>query len=137
MAKKSIVEMLGSKKEETLSIQSLVELLFKAQVETHITHILQRKRLLSEHLALGEFYEGIEDMIDTLAEVAMAHEMIKDIRVLPCSEITNSEVYLKDLYVQIERYKELCNSVPFLAGKIDEIQYFISQIIYKLKYIQS
>ena len=137
MAKKSIVEMLGSKKEETLSIQSLVELLFKAQVETHITHILQRKRLLSEHLALGEFYEGIEDMIDTLAEVAMAHEMIKDIRVLPCSEITNSEVYLKDLYVQIERYRELCNSVPFLTGKIDDIQCFISQIIYKLKYIQS
>ena len=76
MAKKSIVEMLGSKKEETLSIQSLVELLFKAQVETHITHILQRKRLLSEHLALGEFYVGIVDMIDTLDEVAMAHVMI-------------------------------------------------------------
>lgn len=67
----------------------------------------------------------------------MAHELIDNISVPPCNEIINSELYLKELYIQIEEYRNFCNSVPFLVGKIDDIQCFISQTIYKLKYIQS
>ncbi len=35
-------------KSSNTGLQGLVELLFKAQNETHITHILQRKKLLCE-----------------------------------------------------------------------------------------
>lgn len=48
---KSIMDFLEPEKRGKMSkteksIEGLIELLFKAQVETHITHILQRKKYL-------------------------------------------------------------------------------------------
>ena len=128
------MDVLGSKK---TSLQGLVELLFKSQTETHLTHILQRKKLLCEHSALATYYDEIDDLLDSMAELCMAHGLIGNLSVPACSEITNSESYFENLYKEVEGYRSAMNSFPFLISKLDDIQELISQSIYRLKFIQS
>ena len=125
---------LGSKK---TSLQGLVELLFKSQTETHLTHILQRKKLLCEHSALATYYDEIDDLLDSMAELCMAHGLIGDLSVPVCNEIANSESYFENLYKEVEGYRSALSSFPFLISKLDDIQELISQTIYRLKFIQS
>ena len=128
------MDVLGSKK---TSLQGLVELLFKSQTETHLTHILQRKKLLCEHSALATYYDEIDDLLDSMAELCMAHGLIGNLSVPACSEITNSESYFENLYKEVEGYRAAISSFPFLISKLDDIQELISQTIYRLKFIQS
>ena len=128
------MDVLGSKK---TSLQGLVELLFKSQTETHLTHILQRKKLLCEHSALATYYDEIDDLLDSMAELCMAHGLIGNLSVPACSEITNSENYFENLYKEVEGYRSALSSFPFLISKLDDIQELISQTIYRLKFIQS
>ena len=128
------MDVLGSKK---TSLQGLVELLFKSQTETHLTHILQRKKLLCEHSALATYYDEIDDLLDSMAELCMAHGLIGNLSVPACSEITNSENYFENLYKEVEGYRSVLSSFPFLISKLDDIQELISQTIYRLKFIQS
>ena len=128
------MDVLGNKK---TSLQGLVELLFKSQTETHLTHILQRKKLLCEHSALATYYDEIDDLLDSMAELCMAHGLIGNLSVPACNEITNSESYFENLYKEVEGYRSALSSFPFLISKLDDIQELISQTIYRLKFIQS
>ena len=132
---KDIMSVLGNTKQKPL--QSLVELLFKSQMEAHITHILQRRKLLCEHEALATYYDEIDGLIDSLAELLMSHDLVSNISVSACVEIPDTEKYFKDLYVNVESYRGYLNTTPFLISKLDDIQELISQTIYKLKFIQS
>lgn len=134
---KSIVELLDNKSEGGGSVNDLISLLFKSQMEAHITHILQRKKLLCEHEALATYYTDIDDIIDSLAETCMAHDLVNSISLSSCTEITNTESYFKNLYIQVEGYRGIISEFPFLISKLDDIQELISQTIYKLKFIQS
>ena len=132
---KDIMSVLGNTKQK--SLQSLVELLFKSQMEAHITHILQRRKLLCEHEALATYYDEIDGLIDNLAELLMSHDLISNISVSACVEIPDTEKYFEDLYVNVESYRGYLNTTPFLISKLDDIQELISQTIYRLKFIQS
>ena len=131
---KDIMDVLGNTKQK--SIQSLVELLFKSQMETHITHILQRRKLLREHEALATYYDEIDDLIDSLAELLMSQDLISNLSVASCVEIPDTEKYFKDLYANVERHRAYLNTTPFLISKLDDIQELISQTIYRLRFIQ-
>ena len=132
---KDIMSVLGNTKQK--SLQSLVELLFKSQMEAHITHILQRRKLLCEHEALATYYDEIDGLIDSLAELLMSHDLISNLSVSACVEIPDTEKYFEDLYVNVESYRGYLNTTPFLISKLDDIQELISQTIYRLKFIQS
>ena len=129
------MSVLGNTKQK--SLQSLVELLFKSQMEAHITHILQRRKLLCEHEALATYYDEIDGLIDNLAELLMSHDLVSNISVSACVEIPDTEKYFEDLYVNVESYRGYLNTTPFLISKLDDIQELISQTIYRLKFIQS
>ena len=136
---KNLVELLNmeGKTQKESDLGALVELLFKAQMETHITHILQRKKLLCEHNAMADFYEGIDGLIDSFAELSMAHGLIGNIVVSGCSEIVDTESYMQLLYNSVEGFRQKVTKYPFLISKLDDIQELISQTLYRLKFIQS
>lgn len=140
MLKNNIIELLKDENSENPGnngLSGLIEILFKAQTDTHITHLLQRKKLLCEHNAMADFYTEIEDLIDSFAETAMAHDLISNLSVPASSEIMDTVKYFENLYMKVETYRSQVNSYPFLISKIDEIQELISQVLYRLKYIQS
>lgn len=122
---------------ESSSINNLISILFKAQMEAHITHILQRKKLLCEHEALATFYGEVDGLIDTFAETCMAHGLVTSISTSACTEILDTEAYFKNLYTQVEGYRGEVSKMPFLISKLDDLQELISQTIYRLKFIHS
>ena len=132
---KDIMNVLGIKQQKPL--QSLIELLFKSQIEAHLTHILQRRKLLCEHTALATYYEDIDGLIDSLAELCMAQDLVYNLSVPACMEIMDTEKYFKDLYGMVEKHRASLSATPFLISKLDDIQELISQTIYRLRFIQS
>ena len=132
---KDIMNVLGIKQQKPL--QSLIELLFKSQIEAHLTHILQRRKLLCEHTALATYYEDIDGLIDSLAELCMAQDLVYNLSVPACMEIVDTEKYFKDLYGMVEKHRAPLSATPFLISKLDDIQELISQTIYRLRFIQS
>lgn len=131
---KSIFNMLD---EKPTDLAGLVAILFKAQTDSHITHLLHRKKLLCEHNAMNDFYSDIEDLVDSFAETAMSHGLITDITVPGSSEITDTVKYFEELYSKVESYRKMFSSHTFLISKLDNIQELISQTLYRLKFIQS
>lgn len=119
------------------NFNELLSTLFKSKIESHITHILQRKKLLCEHEALSTFYTEVEDKIDSLAELLMAHGLVTNIIVPQTGEIKDSLSYFENLYKVLERHRTSLNKIPFLVSKLDDLQELVSQTIYRLKFIQS
>lgn len=140
MAKKGLLMALIDNEVEKSTgsnLNSLVAILFKSRNDAHITHLLQRKKLLCEHQALNMYYDEIVDLIDSFCETSMAHGLITTISVPASSEISDTLSYFKDLYKNVETYRPQLESIPFLISGLDDIQTLISQTIYRLEYIQS
>lgn len=140
MAKKSLFDLLESEMSEeinTVDLSGLVSVLFKSRTESHITHLLQRRKLLCEHQALSQYYEEVTDLIDSFCETAMAHKLITNISVPAAVEIGDTLLYFRDLYEKMEAYRPKLVPYPFLESCLDDIQTLISQTIYRLEYIQN
>lgn len=135
--KTNLIDFLETETSTESSLSDLIGLLFKSRTDTHITHLVQRKRLLCEHQALNTYYDEIVDLIDSFYETAVVHNLVGNIVVPASMEILDSAQYFRDLYNKVESYRRLLNSTPFLISGLDDIQTLISQTLYRLEYIQS
>lgn len=130
-SKKNLLSLLD---EETTETNTIYSVLFKAQLDSKITHLLQRNRTLAQHNAMGMFYDDIGDKIDTFVETYMGIYEISDICVDECCVIDNPVNYFTKLYSTIEDLRKPIKET-FLQNQIDEIQQLISHTLYRLKYI--
>ena len=130
---KKIEDYLKDKNEINNEI-SIPSLLFKARNDAHITHLLNKDRVMATHKALESFYEGIVDLADGFIETSLVWYPVDDICVEESCCIKNPVEYFKNLYKSIDtlrvKYKE-----SFLQNQIDEVQTLISQTIYRLTYM--
>jgi len=128
----TIGDLFGEKKE--MKTMSLPALLFKSQVDAHITHLLQPNKKLALHNAMATYYEGIDDLMDTFIETYMGIHPITDIEVGECCMIDDPIVYFERLYKAIESEKANIKE-SFLLNQMDEIQQLVAHTLYRLKYI--
>jgi hypothetical protein len=109
--------------------------LLHAATNTHILH-WQATRY-GEHIALGEFYTGLPELIDQLTEALMGrYEMVPQFPLSyhgPNPDSLQELVTLKE-YVQQERQGLPQDSE--IQNLIDEIAQSIDSTIYKLKFLQ-
>lgn len=121
-------------KKEMSSENTIPSLLFKARNDAHITHLMNKDRIMATHKALEAFYEEVIDLADGFIETSLVWYPVDDIHVEESCCIKNPLQYFKDLYLQIDKlrgkYKE-----SFLQNQIDEMQTLISQTIYRLTYM--
>lgn len=122
-------------KEETEMAQNevaaqFVQCLLHAVTNTHILHL--KSRSYSEHMALGDFYDGLSDLADTFAEAYQGKygiiEGYTDDYELPDSAIPylmEKNDYIKLLRAGLPQDSELQNI-------IDEIVALIDSTLYKL-----
>lgn len=111
---------------------------FNCVTNTHLLHL--QSRSYSEHIALGDFYEGLEDLVDGLVEAyqgkyglildypSVTHEVPK-MSALAYLEATSN-------YLAEERTKEYYPQDSELQNITDEIQALIDSTIYKLRYLK-
>lgn len=93
---------------------------------------------LAAHKALGEFYEGMPGLIDSVAEQYQgAREKLLEYPTVPaykCGSVQEALAHVKELYNEIA---ELQKIMPFseIVNQLDEMKSLISSTKYKLLFL--
>lgn len=121
-------------KKEKKSESTIPSILFKAQIDAKITHLLQKDKTFATHNAMGMFYDEVGDLIDTFVETQMGLYPLSEICVEESCCIQNPLQYFTALYKTIDTIRKPIKE-SFLQNQVDEIQALISHTLYRLKNI--
>jgi len=117
----------------------LLSKMFHSETQFHIFHLQTKNNGLAEHLALGEYYEGVSDFIDKIAETYQGQY----------NTIINYSNYSFENYANKEQaIKILKNLVDYIDNNkknifeekdtdffniLDEFKTHIKQVLFKLR----
>ena len=119
-----------------MKISDFIGLMFLARDVTHSVHL--NTRSYAKHKALQEFYEGIVDLADGLAEAYQGrHGLIGPITLHSAKKSSNVIEFLQDQLAEIEkeRYEVLDKSDTPLQNLIDGIVELYLSTLYKLRFL--
>lgn len=124
-------------KEESImeyTVQSFVMCLLHTVTNTHILHL--QSRSYSEHMALGSFYEALEDLADTYIEAYQGKYGIIDgytqeytLPTAPLEYLISFNDYVAQARTQLPQDTELQNIT-------DEVVALTDSTIYKLRFLK-
>jgi DNA-binding ferritin-like protein len=92
----------------------------------------------SAHKALNEFYDGMPDLIDAVAEQYQgAREKLLDLPAVPaykCGSVQEAISHMKELYTEVVDLQKI---MPFseVTNQLDEVKSLISSTKYKLMFL--
>lgn len=112
------------------SAAELVMVLLNAVTETHVAHL--KTRSYSEHKALDDFYNGIGDLADKIAENLQGKVGILDYPVMECDLHSSGKELMKTYVEYIESAREDVTDATDVQNLIDEVVDLISVTYYKL-----
>jgi len=111
--------------------------LLHAATNTHILHL--RSRSFSEHMALGEFYQVLPDLVDAVVEAIQGrYGTLVD---YPASYYVPASTGLEELqnlkdYVDANRHNPDVPQDSEIQNLIDEIASQIDSTLYKLTFLK-
>lgn len=111
--------------------------MFNCVTTTHLLHL--QSRSYSEHIALGDFYESLEDLVDTLVEAYQGkYGLLTDYPEASVAVNSSALPYLEQVsnYFMEERAKDYYPKDTELQNVSDEIQALVDKTIYKLRYLK-
>lgn len=125
----------------TQAMGSLISEMLMASMHTHKLHLKVRSTgSYAQHKALQEFYEGIQDQLDTLAEQYQGHKMVllnvgePVMKNISLQSVENCLDYLDKLYTLISETQSMmtCSSI---INEMDNTKGLINSTKYKLKFL--
>lgn len=124
------------KPNKQLTSVELISKLFHSRTQVHIFHL--QTNSYAAHKALDEFYNGVLDFADSIAEALQGKEgILKGYKSEPFVENNTPIPFLEDLKRVLEAYR---TSLPTNYANIDnEVQSLITLVdttIYKLKFLK-
>lgn len=129
-----MVKFVASIEQKTDPVMDFVMCSLGAITDTHIMHWTTDS--YAKHQALGDFYDGLQDLIDSWAEAFMGKAGVLTAFPTECT-ITNGDPmrYLKDYLVKVDTYRR---STGFpqdtaLQNIVDEMVALAQTTIYKLE----
>ena len=113
--------------------------LMQSRNQAHIYHLqVQGMGSFAAHKALQEYYEGIVDRIDGIAEsyqgrygIITGYKMPEAIR-----EDNNARMYFDGLSKFVETIRKQIPQDSYIQNQIDEVVDLIESTKYKLKFLQ-
>lgn len=108
--------------------------LMNARNNAHMWH--WKVKSFSLHMALGELYDGLSDVMDSLMEIYMghygteAHVPLSDAN--PFSE-QDPVVFVRQLHSMLEDFHDKIPQDGFIVNKFEELQAMVSQVKYKVE----
>jgi DNA-binding ferritin-like protein len=113
--------------------------LMQSRNQAHIYHLqVQGMGSFAAHKALQEYYEGIVDRIDGIAEsyqgrygIITGYKMPEAIR-----EDNNARMYFDGLAKFVETIRKQIPQDSYIQNQIDEVVDLIESTKYKLKFLQ-
>ena len=120
---------MASKPTDNSSIPQLVSELLESVTIIHKFHLVSKS--YSEHVALGDFYDEIGDLADTIFESSSWRDNAIEI---PAPNLNGSSPvnYLEKLANFVEQTR-LVTTYSDLQNQMDEVKTLIFQTLYKLK----
>ena len=113
-----------------MSCPELVGKSLAMRTAVHMAHLVSKS--YAQHVALNEFYDGIVDPVDRLAEIHLAENMndvIPAFKVPTGAVVPMFEAYLKEVRKELAAEKEHKAKENLIA----EIEELTLQTLYKLK----
>ena len=122
----------STKVENKNTISQLVAELLESVTIVHKFHLLAKAKSYSEHIALGEFYEEIDNFADAIYEQFAGQTSTIDI---PEAVISDSVPisYLEKLVIFVEQVRISNPNFSHLQNQMDEVKSLIYQTLYKLR----
>lgn len=116
-------------------IQQFVGLLFASRDYAHKAHL--NTDSFAQHMALGDFYDGIVDLADSLSETWMGRNLTKigEIPTITAPKGEPEKVFKRLLEV-VQDTRDFVGNDTVLSNIMDEIEALYSSTIYKLKFLK-
>ena len=117
-------------------IGELIIKLFHARTNAHILHLKTRSH--AQHLSLKDFYDGIVDLADTLAEAYQGDYGIIESYPPRYTHFDDGLELMADLSAWIEKNRHSLwdGDDSYLESIVDEIVTCIRQTQYKLRFLK-
>ena len=117
-------------------IGELIMRCFHARTNAHVLHL--KTRSYAAHKALNEFYDGIVDLTDSIAEGYIGeHGLIDNFppRYTPVDDPIKLISDLKE-WIEQHRYEAVEAEDTYIQNVIDEVVMLCSSTIYKLRILK-
>lgn len=114
-------------------MEELIAKIFKTRNQSHLMH--WKTKSYAEHQALGDFYDGLIDLLDKLVEACQGSKGIIGHVDLSCKDESVEIIKcLTDDANWISRNRaKIAHGIPALENIVDEIVALYLTTIYKLK----
>ena len=117
-----------------MSCADMIGHLFLARDVVHSAHL--NTRSYAKHKALGNFYEGVIELADSLAEVYQGrHGLIGAIKLQPPKKTGNIVDFLQASLDEFEKMRSELGDDTTIQNIVDEIVALYLKTLYKLKFL--
>jgi hypothetical protein len=125
-------------KQMTGAITALTFELLNGVTKVHIAHL--KTTSYSAHVAMGDFYDGVGDFADSLAEQwqGVSEKLLEfptSAELTKCSTPEECVNYLRSLYDMCNKVQDMCEHSEII-NTIDEIKSLINSTKYKLIFLK-
>ncbi len=116
-------------------IQQFIGLLFASRDYAHKAHL--NTESFAQHMALGDFYDEIIDLADSLAESWMGRNLQK-VGEIPTITAPKGEplTVMKRLLDVVKDTRDFTDGDTMLSNIMDEIEQLFTSTIYKLRFLK-
>jgi len=116
-------------------IQQFLGLLFASRDYAHKAHL--NSDSFSQHMALNDFYDGIIELADDLAESWMGRNL-QQVGDIPTINPPKGEplAVMKRLLDVVKDTRDFVEGDTMLSNIVDEIEQLFTSVIYKLKFLK-
>jgi len=111
-------------------MEQIIAILFLDRTLTHMEHL--RTSSYAQHKALQDFYEGIIDLADTLAEAYQGYEGIMNIPMRSDTTTGSMADHLAKRVLEIQKLRKSCD-LSAIQNIVDEIVGLYLSTVYKLR----
>jgi DNA-binding ferritin-like protein len=115
-----------------------ISTLFASRTQAHVFHL--QTNSFAAHKALNEYYDGIVDIADGIAEsvqgkygIITGYSNIDLLEGNDCNEVIK---YFTALEMYVERARQTMPQDSYIQNQIDEVVALVVSTIYKLKFLK-
>lgn len=125
-------------KKGTPDAAEFLAVLLHGVTATHMLHLLRKgPKAYARHIALGELYDGLSDLTDSLAESYFGcYEFITEypgITFPTFDTATDPVAYVKELYEYVEDKRKAMGDESHIQNQVDELCSLLATAHYKLR----
>jgi hypothetical protein len=101
----------------------------------HLTHLYQKDKKISTHLALKTLYKAMPELVDQIIESWQGIYDQIDYEIPPSKRADDPIKFVQDNYDYIQKNRYIFNE-SWIQNMIDEIAALLAQTLFRLKFVQ-